>query len=93
MRFCYVGLALDRSIGVEGRELFQIYNILPLLRVALSKNCHASGDLAARLMDQFFQRVQALTGRNHVVDDENLLAPSFSPRPRPTDKGPDRAAS
>ena len=57
MRFCYVGSALHGSIGVEGREPFQIYDILPLLRVALSKNRHASGDLTARLMDQFFQRV------------------------------------
>ena len=55
MRFCSVTSALHGSIGVEGRELFQIYDIAFLQREVLGHlvefhqllglESHASGDL------------------------------------------------
>ena len=69
-----VNLAQHRAVGPEQGQLFEVDEILPLLGVALGENRHAPADFAAGLFHQRFQSVQALTGGNHIIHDENPLA-------------------
>ena len=69
-----LNLCHDGAVGVKQGQGFQIDQIGSVNGIALGQNGHPAADLAAGLLDQSFQSLQALAGGDDVVHDQNLLA-------------------
>ena len=55
-------LCHDGAVGVKQGQGLQIDQVFTVDGIALSQNCHLAADLAAGLLDQSFQSLQALAG-------------------------------
>lgn len=56
------------TVSVKQRKLFQIHDILPLLRISFCQNSHTSDNSAASLIDQHFHSRQRLACGYHVIN-------------------------
>ena len=61
-----MALFLYRSVGIEERELFKIYNILTGLSVALCEYRHPSDDVSACRLDKLFYRAKRMSSASAV---------------------------